>query len=112
MGDPRAFVSFDFDHDDTSRRLFVGQAKEDSPTPFVVQDWSSKYELPQSQWEKIIEEKINCCHLVIVLVGRHMGSAAGVVREIQFAKNSNVPFFGVCRRSWHQLHPPYGPRAQ
>jgi hypothetical protein len=52
MGDPRAFVSFDFDHDETSRRLFVGQAKEDSPTPFVVQDWSSKYELPQSQWEK------------------------------------------------------------
>lgn len=95
MGDPRAFVSFDFDHDETSRRLFVGQAKEDSPTPFVVQDWSSKYELLQSQWEKIIEEKINRCHLMIVLVGRHMGSATGVAKEIRFAKTGNVPFFGV-----------------
>jgi len=42
MADPRAFVSFDFDHDETSRNLFAGQAKKDSPTPFTVQDWSSR----------------------------------------------------------------------
>ncbi len=95
MADPRAFVSFDFDYDEESRRLFVGQGKEDSPTPFVVQDWSSKSSLPQSQWEAIIADKINRCHMVIVLVGRHMGSATGVVKEIQFAKAGNVPVFGV-----------------
>ena len=27
MTDPRAFVSFDFDHDETPKVLFVGQAK-------------------------------------------------------------------------------------
>ena len=32
MADPRAFVSFDFDHDETEKILFVGQAKN-SKTP-------------------------------------------------------------------------------
>ncbi|TDU05841.1 TIR-like protein DUF1863 [Streptomyces sp. 846.5] len=95
MADPRAFISFDFDHDETSRMLFVGQGKKDSPTPFVVADWSSKSSLPQSQWEAIIADKISRCNMVIVLVGRYMASATGVAKEIQFAKNANVPVFGV-----------------
>jgi hypothetical protein len=32
---------------------------------------------------------------MIVLVGRYMGSATGVAKEIVFARNCNVPFFGV-----------------
>ncbi len=95
MATPRAFVSFDFDHDETSRMLFVGQGKKDSPTPFEVHDWSSKTALPQSQWESLISSKINSCHMVIVLVGRSMGSASGVAKEIQFAHANNVPVFGV-----------------
>lgn len=93
--DPRAFVSFDFDHDEASKNLFVGQAKSESPTPFTVEDWSSKSSLPQSQWEKIIQDKINRCHLMIVLVGRRMGTAGGVAKEIRFARDGDVPFFGV-----------------
>jgi hypothetical protein len=95
MADPRAFVSFDFDHDEQWRNLFVGQAKKDSPTPFTVADWSSKSELPQSQWEALIKSKINRCNLMIVLVGRHMATASGVRKEIQFANAGNVPYFGV-----------------
>lgn len=95
MTDPRAFVSFDFDHDETSKILFVGQAKKDSPTPFTVADWSSKSALPQSQWEALISSKISRCHLMIVLVGRYMATASGVRKEIQFAKDGNVPYFGV-----------------
>jgi hypothetical protein len=95
MADPRSFVSFDFDHDESSKNLFVGQAKKESPTPFVVADWSSKSSLPQSQWEAIIAEKIGRCNLMIVLVGRYMGTAYGVAKEIRFAKAANVPFFGV-----------------
>lgn len=41
MDDPRAFVSFDFDHDEKSKILFVGQANSESPTPFTIADWSS-----------------------------------------------------------------------
>ena len=94
MTDPRVFVSFDFDHNETEKHLFVGQAKH-SNTPFNIEDWSSKSVLPQSQWEKIIEEKINKANMMIVLVGRSMGSATGVVKEIGFAHTKDVPVFGV-----------------
>lgn len=95
MADPRAFLSFDFDNNETSRNLFAGQAKSDSPTPFVVQDWSSKTELPEEEWEEVMAKKISSCHLMIVLVGRSMGSAYGVAAEIAMAKDKNVPVFGV-----------------
>lgn len=95
MADPRAFVSFDFDHNGTSRVLFVGQAKKDSPTPFTVEDWSSKSSLPQAQWVALIKGKIAKCNMLIVLVGKSMGTAAGVAEEITMAKDQDVPVFGV-----------------
>ncbi|MFZ2309988.1 MAG: TIR domain-containing protein [Patescibacteria group bacterium] len=94
MSNPRAFISFDYDHNETEKILFAGQAKH-SKTPFNIEDWSSKSSLPQSQWEKLIEEKINKCNMVIVLVGKNMTSATGVKKEISFARNNNVPCFGV-----------------
>ena len=35
------------------------------------------------------------CHLMIVLVGKSMWSATGVAKEIGFANDQDVPFFGV-----------------
>lgn len=95
MADPRAFLSFDFDHDATWRVLFAGQAKKDSPTPFTVEDWSSKTVLPEAQWEILISTKIGATNMLIVLVGNSTHSATGVVKEIQFAKSLDVPVFGV-----------------
>jgi len=95
MADPRAFVSFDFDHNETSRNLFAGQAKSDSPTPFTVQDWSSKSELPQATWEVEMEKRIAATNMCIVLVGKSMASAIGVAAEIAMAKEKDVPVFGV-----------------
>lgn len=92
---PRAFLSFDFDNDSVHKMLFAGQAKDDSPTPFAAQDWSSKTSLPQSEWEALIKKKINSCHMLIVLVGTHMSTATGVVKEIEMAKSQDVPCFGV-----------------
>ena len=94
MADPRAFVSFDYDHDDTQKVLFVGQAKN-SKTPFSIQDWSAKSSMAQSKWEAIVKEKINKCNLVIVLSGKTMASATGVAKEIAMAKEQDVPVFGV-----------------
>lgn len=94
MADPRAFISFDYDNNLTNKTLFVGQIKN-SRTPFNAQDWSSKTTLPQAQWEKLLKEKIGKCHLMIVLVGKSMGSATGVAKEIGFATDQDVPFFGV-----------------
>jgi hypothetical protein len=94
MADPRAFISFDIDHNSDEKILFAGQAKN-SRTPFSVQDWSAKSPMPQSQWEAIVKEKINKCNMVIVLVGKFMASATGVAKEIQMGKDQDVPVFGV-----------------
>lgn len=94
MADPRAFISFDFDHNETEKNLFVGQSKN-SKTPFSIQDWSAKSSMPQSQWEAIVKEKINKSNMLIVLVGKTMASATGVAQEIKMAKDQNVPVFGV-----------------
>lgn len=94
MANPRAFISFDFDHDADQRTLFAGQSRN-SRTPFTVQDWSSKAALPQGQWEAIIEDKINRCHLMIVLVSPYTASATGVAKELRMAQRRDVPYFGV-----------------
>lgn len=94
MANPRAFISFDFDHNETEKILFVGQSKN-SKTPFSIQDWSAKSAMLQSQWEKIVEEKIKKCNMVIVLVGKYMASSVGVKKEIKMANDNNVPVFGV-----------------
>lgn len=94
MSVPRAFISFDIDHDSNEKVLFAGQAKN-SKTPFSIEDWSAKSSMPQSQWEAIVKEKINKCNMVIVLVGKYMASATGVAKETTFAHNQDVPVFGV-----------------
>lgn len=94
MANPRAFISFDFDHNETEKNLFIGQSKH-SKTPFNIEDWSSKSPLPQHEWEVLIKDKINKCNMLIVLSGKTMASASGVAKEITMAKEQNVPVFGV-----------------
>ena len=91
---PRIFISFDYDNNLSHKILFAGQAKN-SRAPFNLSDWSSKDELPQSQWEKIISDKILLCNALIVLVGKNTATAIGVKKEISMARQHNVPFFGV-----------------
>lgn len=94
MAEPRAFISFDVDHNSDHKVLFAGQAWH-SKTPFSHEDWSVKEPMVQSQWEALVKVKINKTHFMIVLVGRHMATATGVVKEIAMAKAQNVPIFGV-----------------
>jgi hypothetical protein len=94
MAEPRAFISFDVDNNSSHKLLFAGQAYH-SKTPFSHQDCSAKAPMPQAEWEAIVKDKINRTHFLIVLVGRHMATATGVVKEIQMAVSQNVPIFGV-----------------
>ncbi|MFN8288948.1 MAG: TIR domain-containing protein [Chitinophagaceae bacterium] len=94
MANPRAFISFDFDNNISEKYLFAGQAKN-SRTPFNIEDWSSKTHLPQREWEQLINEKINKCNMLIVLVGEKTYSATGVKKEISFAVANDVPVFGI-----------------
>lgn len=92
--DPRAFISFDFDHNENEKNLFAGQSKN-SKTPFNIQDWSAKASMPQSKWEAMVEDKIKKCNMLVVLVGKYMASANGTAKEIEMAKDNDVPIFGV-----------------
>jgi len=94
MADPRAFISFDVDHNSDHKVLFAGQASH-SKTPFSHEDWSVKEPMLQSQWEALVKAKIGKTHFMIVLVGKHMATATGVAKEIAMAKTQNVPIFGV-----------------
>ncbi len=94
MAEPRAFISFDVDHNSNEKVLFAGQAFH-SKTPFSHEDWSAKSAMPQAQWETLVKAKINKTHLLIALVGKHMATATGVVKEIEMARSQNVPVFGV-----------------
>jgi len=94
VANPRAFISFDYDNNKNEKELFVGQARN-SRTPFNIEDWSSKTHLPQWEWEKLINDKVNKCNMLIVLVGKKTYYATGVEKEIEFANTNNVPVFGV-----------------
>lgn len=94
MADPRAFISFDFDNNEGQKNYFIGQCRN-SRTPFNIEDWSSKSALAQHEWQRLIEEKMKRCNMMIVLVGRHMSTASGVQKEIAMAERNKVPFFGV-----------------
>lgn len=95
---PRAFISFDYDNNLNEKNLFSGQCKN-SRVPFDIEDWSSKERLSQSEWEKEIKDKINRCNLLIVLVGSQTYIATGVLKEISFARNQDVPIFGIYVRN-------------
>ena len=94
MADPRAFLSFDYDHDSDYKVLVAGQGENDK-VPFSIQDWSNKSSLPQSQWKALTKDKINQCNMLIVLVGKYMSTATGVVAEIDMTTECDVPIFGI-----------------
>lgn len=95
MADPRAFLSYDYDHNQIPKTMFAGQCHQESPTPFTVTDWSSKTSLPQATWEAEIKKKIGQTNMLIVLVGKTMSTATGVNKEIVMAAEKDVPVFGV-----------------
>ena len=94
MADPRAFISFDVDYNSNEKVLFEKNIKH-SKTPFTIQDCSTEPSKPRSKWEAIVNEKIDKCNLVIVLVGKYMSSATGVAKEITSAHSQDVPVFGI-----------------
>lgn len=84
------FTSFDGEHDDDLRILFVGQSKNpDTPSDFS--DWSVKDVSPK--WEADAHARIKRCDQVAVLCGEHTDTATGVSKEIKIAREEGVPYF-------------------
>ena len=93
----KVFVSFDFDHDEDLKHLFVGQAKHDD-TPFEISDLSVKQAL-LGDWKAKVRQKIINAQQVVVICGEWTHTAKGVTEEIKIAQELGKPYFLIKGRS-------------
>jgi Thoeris protein ThsB, TIR-like domain len=84
------FTSFDGEHDDDLRVLFIGQSKYPD-SPFDIADWSVKDVSPN--WEADARRRIRRSKQVAVLCGQYTDTATGVSKEIRIAREVGVPYF-------------------
>lgn len=92
----RAFISFDYDHDEELKIALVGQAKNPD-SPFSITDMSIKQAI-SSNWKYYARQRIRNCDVVIVICGRYTDTASGVSAELTIAQEERVPYFLLCGR--------------
>ena len=97
MAGKRAFISFDFDHDEDLRTLLVGQAKNPD-TPFEIADWSVK-EAMTGDWQDKVRHRIRQVEVVIVICGEYTHTATGVSVELNIGRSEQKPYFLLWGRS-------------
>lgn len=87
----RAFISFDYDHDEDLKNLLVGQARNPD-TPFEIADYSVKEPLT-GDWKEKVRRRIRSVDQVAVICGQYTHTATGVAAELTIAREENVPYF-------------------
>jgi hypothetical protein len=92
MANPRAFIAFDYDHDEFLRTALVGQSKHPD-TDFDIADWSVKEPFAERDWEKKVRARIRQVEVVIVICGEHTNWATGVSTELKIAREEGIPYF-------------------
>jgi hypothetical protein len=93
----RAFISFDFDHDEDLRNLLAGQAKHPD-SPFEIKDRSLKEPLT-GDWKEKVRRRMENVDVVIVICGEFTHTAAGVAAELTIAREVKKPYFLLRGRS-------------
>lgn len=91
MPKKRAFISFDYDHDEGAKIMLAGQAKFPD-TPFDFSDGSVKDHLP-GDWEAKVRRRMDNIDVVIVLCGQSTHTATGVATELRIAREKGKPYF-------------------
>ncbi|MGD9895054.1 MAG: TIR domain-containing protein [Dehalococcoidia bacterium] len=91
MAIKRAFISFDFDHDEDLRNLLAGQAKHPD-SPFEIKDRSLKEPL-SGDWREKVRRRMDNVDVVIVICGEHTRTASGVAAEFAIASEARKPYF-------------------
>jgi hypothetical protein len=97
MTKKRAFISFDFDHDEDLRNLLVGQAKNPD-SPFEIKDRSLKEPLT-GDWKGKVHQRMDNVDIVIIICGEHTHTANGVAAELTMAREAKKPYFLLWGRS-------------
>ncbi len=93
----RAFISFDYDHDEDLRVMLAGQAKNPD-TPFSLADWSVKVPFT-GNWVEKARERIRRTDLMVVICGYYTCQANGVAIELRIAREEGIPYFLLRGRS-------------
>jgi hypothetical protein len=93
----RAYISFDYDHDDDLRTLLSGQAKHPD-TPFEIKDRSLKEPLT-GDWKAKVRRRMDNIDVVIIICGEYTHKAAGVAAELSIAREAKKPYFLLWGRS-------------
>ncbi len=91
MAVKRAFISFDFDHDEDLRNLLIGQASHPD-TPFEIKDRSIREPLT-GDWRDKVRRRMDNIDIVIVICGEWTHTATGVAVEVTIAREENRPYF-------------------
>ena len=91
MAMKRAFISFDFDHDEDLRNLLKGQAKHPD-SPFEMADWSV-HDPFITNWKERVRERIRKTDLTIVICGEYTYTAQGVADELTITRQEGKPYF-------------------
>jgi len=97
MAKKRAFISFDFEHDEDLRTLLAGQAQHPD-TPFDIKDRSLKEPLT-GDWKTKVRRRMDSIDIVIVICGEYTHTATGVASELTIAREENKPYFLLWGRS-------------
>ena len=91
MAAKRAFISFDYDHDEDLRILLAGQAKL-SDSPFELVDRSIKEPLT-GDWKEKVRKRMQNVEVVPVMCGEWTHTAAGVAAELTIVREAEKPYF-------------------
>jgi hypothetical protein len=91
MAKKRAFISFDYDHDEGAKIMLAGQAMH-SDTPFDFTDASVNDHLP-GDWREKVRRRMANIDVVIVLCGQFTHLATGVADELRIAREKEKPYF-------------------
>jgi hypothetical protein len=91
MSKKRAFISFDYDHDEGAKIMLAGQAKSPD-SPFDFTDASVKEHLT-GDWKEKVRRRMDNIEVVIVLCGQYTHTAAGVAAELEIAQEEGREYF-------------------
>lgn len=91
MARKRAFISFDYDHDEGAKIMLAGQARHPD-SPFDFTDASVKEHLA-GDWRDKVRRRIAHVDVVIVLCGEWTHSARGVAEELVIAREQRREYF-------------------
>jgi hypothetical protein len=91
MAKQRAFISFDYDHDEGAKVMLAGQAKHPD-SPFDFTDASVKEHLT-GDWKEKVRRRMDSIDIVIGLCGEWTHTANGVAEELAIAREKGKPYF-------------------